>query len=272
MSFLLGEDAREEAKKSIKGLAANARKEGSGPQPLFLVLNTKIHLVKQKDYTPRIIPVTHKLHSVDSKAVALITRDQSYRAQLTAKDSPTEDLFNQIIPFQKAKLIGHSQKALLRLFKENDIVIADTRIHSRLPDILGAQFYGKNKKVPFKIQMARPVPGVKTHGKSERTCDPKYVRAQVRAILGNTSFIPPAGGTCVHIVVGYSDWKVSEVLTNINDVILYLVDEKYRPVGGLLHKVENLHSVLIKTSNSVALPVLKKAEAEVESDNSDFDF
>lgn len=277
MSFLLGNDAREEAKRSIKGLVAHVRNSAEDPahhhEPLYLVLNTKIFLVKEKDYTPRIIPVTHKLHKIDEKTILLIARDLSYREEFTKKDLPTEDLFHQIIPFQKIKLIAHSQKGLLRLFKENDIVLADNRVHSKLPDILGAQFYGKNKKVPFKVQMAKPLPGRRTQGKVDQLCDPKYVRGQIKAILGNTYFIPPANGNCIHIVIGYLDWKVSEILTNINDVISYLIDDKYLPVGGLLHKVENLHSVLIKTSTSVALPIMKKREEKAEeSDLSDLDF
>lgn len=269
--FILGNDSRENAKRLIKALRAHAaQNEPPTNEPLYLVLNTKIHMVKHKDYTPRIIPITHKLAPVDGKAVLLITRDTSYRAHLTAAGSPTEDLFHDIIAFPKIKLIGHSQSALRRLYKENDLVVADARIHHRLPDILGLQFYGKNKKVPYKILMAKTVPGKKTHGKTDQLCEPAYVKAQLKAIVGNTSFIPPAGGTCVHIVVGYTNWKVSEVLANINDVVSYLVDEQYQPVGGLLRTVANFHSVLIKTSSSVALPVLeKKTEAE-ESELSDF--
>lgn len=276
MTFLLGDDAREQAKKSIKGLISHVRSTAAessrGREPIFLVLNTKTFLVKDKDYTPRIIPVTHKLHKIDEKSILLILRDLSFREKFTKKDLPTEDLIHQIIPFQKIKLIAHSPKALLRLFKENDIVLADTRIHSKLPEILGAQFYAKNKKVPFKVQMAKPQPGHKTAGKIDQLCDPKYVRGQIKAILGNAYFIPPANGNCMHIMVGYLDWKVSELLTNINDVINYLIDDKYLPVGGLLHKVENLHSVLIKTSNSVALPIKEKEEKAEESDLSDLDF
>lgn len=277
MSFVLGTDAREEAKKSIRGLfghiSSEAQKSGkdSHHEPILLVLNTNIYLVKQKDYTPRIIPVTHKLHKIDEKSILLITRDLSFKEHFTKPGSPTDDLFHQIIPFQKIKLIGHSPKSLLRLFKENDIVLADTRIHSRLPSILGSQFYAKNKKVPFKVLMAKPEAGRQTHGKIDGLCDVKYVRSQVKAILGNTYFIPPAQGNCINIVVGYSDWKVSELLTNINDVISYLVEEKNLPVGGLLRKIENLHSVLIRTSNSVALPVLKKKEQKEDDEESDSD-
>ncbi|GEQ70893.1 hypothetical protein JCM33374_g4573 [Metschnikowia sp. JCM 33374] len=282
MAFLLGDEARENAKRSIKALRAHTLKkheeslvnaaEDAGEdakvaparEAVHLVLNTKIHLVRVKDYTPRIIPITHKLSKLGEKSVALIARDGSYRQPLSEKGSPTEDLFNEIIPFSKAKSLGNNGKSLLRLFKENDIIVGDARVYKHLPDILKAQFYAKNKKVPFKILMALPVPGKQTHGRTDQSCESKYVRAQLKSIVGNTSFIPPAGGTCVSIVVGYTDWKVSEILTNIDDVISYLVEEKHRPVGGLLHKVENLHSVLIRTKHSVALPVMNKKDQDDE--------
>ncbi|WPK23722.1 hypothetical protein PUMCH_000967 [Australozyma saopauloensis] len=273
MAFLLGDHSRENAKRSIKGLIAHNAE--SGPDEplrslLYLVVNTKAPLVAKSDQTPRIIPLTNKLHKIDEKTIALITRDTSYRAQLVQKDSPTDDLFHEIIPYTKAKLIGHSSKARLRLFRENDLIIADARIYKHLPEVLGPQFYARNKKVPFKILMSRPTADKKTHGKIDQLFDAKYVRAQVKSIVGNTSFIPPLG-TCLHIAVGYTDWKVSDLLVNINDVVSYLTDEKFRPIGGVL-RMANIHSVLIKTSNSVALPVKESlvAPEDDESELSDF--
>ncbi|GBL48637.1 hypothetical protein ACI3LY_002438 [Candidozyma auris] len=275
--FLLGDEAREEAKKSIKGLVAHAKaSDEDHHSALYLVINTKIHLVKENDHTPRIIPLTHKLHKIDERTICLITNDpvNFYKDELQKKGSPTEDLFRQIISFTKAKSFGHSKKALVRLYKENEVILADARIYKKLPDVLGPQFYARNKKVPYIIQMAKPEPGIRTHGKRELRVDPKYVRNQVKAITGNTSYIPPAGGFCFHVVVGYTDWKTSEILTNINDVISYFVDEKYKPVGGLLGKLSNLHSVLIRTSDSIAMPVMKKKEEAAEEDESgsEFDF
>lgn len=275
--FLLGDEAREEAKKSIKGLVAHAKaSDEDHHSALYLVINTKIHLVKENDHTPRIIPLTHKLHKIDERTICLITNDpvNFYKDELQKKGLPTEDLFRQIISFTKAKLFGHSKKALVRLYKENEVILAGARIYKKLPDVLGPQFYARNKKVPYIIQMAKPEPGIRTHGKRELRVDPKYVRNQVKAITGNTSYIPPAGGFCFHVVVGYTDWKTLEILTNINDVILYFVDEKYKPVGGLLGKLSNLHSVLIRTSDSIAMPVMKKKEEAAEEDESgsEFDF
>lgn len=275
--FLLGDEAREEAKKSIKGLVAHAKaSDEDHHSALYLVINTKIHLVKENDHTPRIIPLTHKLHKIDERTICLITNDpvNFYKDELQKKGLPTEDLFRQIISFTKAKLFGHSKKALVRLYKENEVILADARIYKKLPDVLGPQFYARNKKVPYIIQMAKPEPGIRTHGKRELRVDPKYVRNQVKAITGNTSYIPPAGGFCFHVVVGYTDWKTLEILTNINDVILYFVDETYKPVGGLLGKLSNLHSVLIRPSDSIAMPVMKKKEEAAEEDESgsEFDF
>lgn len=273
MSFILGDKSRENAKRSIKGLIAHvAEIDGSENSRalLYLVINTKTPLVAKSDQTPRIIPLTKKLHKIGEKRIAVITRDSSYRVHMTRKDSPTDDLFNEIIPYTKAKLIGHSSRARLRLFRENDILMADARIYKNLPDVLGPQFYARNKKVPFMILMARPTPEKQTHGKTDQLIDSKFVRAQVKSILGNTSFIPPTG-TCLVIPVGYSDWKVSHLLVNINDIISYLTDEKYRPIGGLL-KMANLHSVAIKTGESVTLPVMEKVttENDNESELSDF--
>lgn len=279
--FLLGDEAREHAKRSIKALKALALRQdegnkdhanGSAPGPrsaVFLVLNTSRELIHVNDYTPRIIPVTHKLHSIDEKSIALIARDSSYKKHLTGAKSATEDLFNDIVPFSKIKSIAHNKQAAVRLIKENEILIADARIHKRLPELLGARFYGKNKRVPYKILMSEPEPGKKTHGRTDQLCNPKFVRAQVKSILGNTSFIAPAGGTCIHIMVGYTNWKVSEILTNINDVVEYLTNEKHLPNGGLLGSVGNLHSVLVKTSSSVAMPVMPKREADESDSQSD---
>lgn len=270
MAFLLGDNSREEAKRSIKSLIAHTSQSGDEARVLlYLVINTKTPVVRRTDQIPRIIPLTNKLHKIDEKAIALITRDSSYRALLTVKDSPTDDLFHNIIPYTKVKLIGHNNKARLRLFRENDLIIADDKIHKHLPDILGPQFYARNKKVPFKILMSKPSLEKKPKGENTLPFDAKFVRAQVKSIVGNTSFIPPAG-TCIHIAVGYSDWKVSDLLANINDVVSYLIEEKYRPFGGLLSK-NNLHSVLIKTSESVAMPVMNHVEeGDDESELSDF--
>lgn len=258
--FVLGNEAREQSKKSIKALISYVKTEQENShQEIYVVLNCKQPLVKENEYshTPRIIPLTHKLHRIGEKALFLITKEPVlyYREELTKKGLPTEDVFNEIISYNKAKLLRGSLKKLMRVFKENDLVLADVRINKKLPDVLGAKFYRGNKKVPFVIQMSKPIVGKRTHGKTDVSVDPKYVRSQVKSILSNASFIPPASGNTMTILVGYADWKVLEILDNINDVVVFLLDKKFLPVGGLVGKVENFNSIHLKTSDSTAMPI-----------------
>lgn len=283
-SFILGNDSKIESVKAIKSLVKHSilEKGKDHKQAIYLIINTKVQLTRVKDYTPRIIPLTNKLDKLDEKSILLITKDPStpYRTLLTEKNSPTEDVFNQIYTLTKLKSISKDPKKLYKLFKEFDIIVADNRVHKFLPEVLGAQFYVKNKKIPFMVQMAKPDPnaqltkGKKSHKLKDDRCEPHYVKNQMKAIARNTSYIPPANGNCLSIKVAYSNWKTEDILTNINDVLQYLIDPKYLPVGGLMKSVKNLHSAHIKTSESIGMPIYKQKEkVEVEEeDNSDFDF
>jgi ribosome biogenesis protein UTP30 len=283
-SFILGQSALADGTKSAKSLASHIGKE-NGPthhEAVYLIINTKIYLTKIKDYTPRIIPLSKGLDKLENKSVLLVTKDPSlpYRDALTKKDSPTEDVFNQIYTLTKLKHISKDPKKLTKLFKEFDIIVADNRVHKFLPDILGARFYVKNKKIPFMVQMAKPdkdarlSKGKKSTKLKDDRCEPEYVRYQMKSIVRNASYVPSATGTCISVKIGYSDWKPEELLTNANDVIKYLVEPKFLPVGGLLRTPKNLVSVHIKTSESISLPIFKQKEdiKEEDDDDSDLDF
>lgn len=281
-TFILGDESYKTGQKSVKTLKSYINLEnGSESQPVFLVINSKITLIQTKTYTPRIIPISKKLEKVTNKSILLITKDPSndYRQELTKKDNPTEDTFNQIISLKRLKTIAKDPKKLFKDFKQYDIIIADHRIHKFLPNILGAPFYVKNKKLPFMIQMAKPEPNAKlVRGKKstklkDNRCDSKYVYSQVKSIVGNTNFLPPANGNCISVKIGYTNWSDEELLQNIQDVLSYLVEDKYKPVGGLLKDVANIGSVYVKTSESISLPVFKQEEQVIADDNdSDFDF
>lgn len=286
--FLLGDEAQLQTQKSLRALKQHLKKTiSTESSPVYLTINVKTKLSSQKDYKPRVVPLTHKLDKITNKSITLITKDPShiFRDALTIKDAPTEDSFNQIISLKKLKSFSHSLKNLLKLYKENDIIVADHRIHKFLPDLLGSTFYLKKKKIPYMIQMARPSLNGAQQGlrrskenklKDDR-CDPKYVYAQLRSIVGNTSYLPTLNaGDVISLKVGYTNWDIDKLVTNINDVINYLVDEKYRPVGGILN-LEHLGNIHVRSDNSISLPVMVKADEVLkdgngEGDDSDFDF
>lgn len=273
--FLLGEGAFIEAQKSIKSLKSHCKQNAQQKEEaIFLTINTYTTFIKTKDYTPRVIPVKYPLDKLENKSVLMVTKDPStsYRHTLTEKNSPTEDVFNEIYSLKRLKTLANNPKKLRLIFKEFDIVVADHRVHKFLPDILGAQFYVKNKKVPFMVQMApydakaQLVKVKKSHKLKDERCDAKHVKGQMRSIAKNPYIIPPANGTFVSIKVGYSNWKTSEIISNINDVIKYLIESDVSI--RLLKSMDVIEGVHVKTSESISLPVYKKQLEEEDSDSS----
>lgn len=278
-SFLLGEEALKSGKRSLRSLSSHSRSsKGEKAEAVYVVINSKIKFTKSKEYVPRIIPLTKKLDSLENKSVLLVTKDPSipYREKLTEKGSPTEDVFSDIFSFKRLKSQAKDGRKLIKIFKEYDIVVADNRIHKFLPDVLGFQFFYKNKKIPYMVQMALPeqdamlTRGKKSTKLKDDRCDPKYVKSQMKAIARNAAFVAPHNGTCVVLKVGYTDWSTSDLLTNINDIVTYLTNQKYLPVGGMLRSVKNIESVHLKTSDSISLP-LYKAEKPPSDAASDLD-
>lgn len=274
--FRLGKVASEETIKSIKSLKAHIKKTKGTNEAVFLTINTTVPLLRSKDYTPRIIPLTHALDKLENKSVLLVTKDPStpYRNILTDKDSPTEDVFNQIYTLTKLKRMSSNAKKTSALFKEYDIIVADHRVHKFLPDILGPQFYVKNKKIPFVVQMAPPDPNAKltktskSHKLKDERCEAKYVKGQMKSIARNAHCLPPANGTFMSIKVGYTDWLSDKIMANINDVMIFFMESKY-PSGGLIKGKKMLESLYVKTSDSISMPVYKQEEKEEESELSD---
>ncbi|EMG50793.1 hypothetical protein G210_0829 [Candida maltosa Xu316] len=260
--FILGEEAYKTAKKSLSSLIKRSKEDKNERTAINLIINIKIQLVKTKDYKPRIIPITNKLDEPTNKSILLITKDPSniYRDELTKKDCPTDDLFSDIYSFKKVK--------------------CDLRVQKFLPDVLGEIFYYKNKKVPFIIQMAKPNAKISTKSKENKIkdnrCDAKYVKLQVDSIVENTSYIPNSKGDCLNITIGYTDWKVNDLLVNLNDVVDYLINDKYLPIGGIVKSLNNLGNVHVKTSESISLPVYVKSDEDGkdngDENDSDFDF
>lgn len=277
MHFKLGTPLLNDTKKSVKALKAHILNESQSPQPVYFTINVKRPLAKLKDYTPRVIPITNALDKLENKSVLLVTKDPStpYRNLLTEKDSPTEDVFNQIFTLTKLKRMALNHRKISNLFKEFDVVVADHRVHKFLPEILGVQFYQRNKKLPFVIQMAPPDPNAKlvktskSHKLKDERCEPKYVKGQMNSIAKNTFCIIPANGTFMSIKIGYSDWNTDKLITNINDVLVYLLEKRY-PSGGFLTKsmIESIH---IKTSESISLPIYKYVEEPESESDTDLD-
>lgn len=309
--FLLGDTAYKNAKKSLQSLINQYSTQVNTPtiddsthisstnnqgMAIHLVISIKIPLSRKKDYIPRIIPISYKLDDITNKSILLITKDPSipYRSKLMIKDSPTEDLFLDIYSFKKLKSMINSSKGkkqnLIKIFKNYDIIVCDHRIMKFLPNTLGELFYYKNKKIPFLIQMAKPIiteierkkfkAQLKANNSSsssndidgltiskenkikDNRCDPKYINLQIKSIVGNTNYLPSNvinKGDCISLKIGYTNWSIDKLLININDIIDYLLNKEYfTSIGGegLIKDLNNLGNIHVKTNQSISLPII----------------
>lgn len=275
MEFKLGSDSLKSTKKSLKSLKSHIQSTSGVNEPVYLTINTINPLIKSKEYTPRVIPLTNKLDKLENKLILLITKDPStpYRNILTEKDSPTEDVFNEIYTLSRLRKMSSKQKNLIKIFKEFDLIVADFRVSKFLPTVLGETFYVKNKKIPFLIQMAKPDPNAKltktakSHKLKDERCDAKYVKGQMNSIARNTHVIIPAGGNSLSMKIGFIDWNTEKLIENINDVLKFFMEK--HPHGGLIKSTKMIKNIQVKTSESVSLPVFEYVEEELSDSDSD---
>lgn len=186
---------------------------------------------------PRIIPLHHgKMYRPRDLSILLVTRDpvQKFRDQLKENEM-TADMFREVI----------SIRGLRRRIRdaawshEFDLVVADFRIHKFLPKALGGH-------KPYLIQMVRETPNSKlrepqSEKNKRETLDPSFIRAQLRNICKNTSYVPGAGDLCIKIGER-NRHPLDQVAKNMLDVVEFL------------QKEYTIESLSVKTAHSVALP------------------
>lgn len=229
-----------------------------------IVINTGKQKIKiQKDYVPRIIPLSYvKINHPKDLRILLITKDPStiYREAIE-KDESLKDLIKEIITVKNLKRRFRGSK-INEMYNEFDVVVADYRVHHLLPDILGRKFFSGNKKVPFMIRMSHAVK-VRRQQMTEE-CDTKYLRAQLKSICKNTYFLPNADN-CLNVRIGILDkHNVDEMLSNVIDIANFLTDPKKRPQGGVIKG--GIESIFVKTSNSTSLPLYMRPNKPDQED------
>lgn len=251
--------------KALESLLSHCRTEPKlqNDNNVHVVLYTGKKMGISKDYVPRIIPLKScKLDKPKDLRILLITKDPStsYRQALTSHEA-TSDMFKEIISVKNLKRRFRGAK-MNQIYKEFDLIVADFRVHHLLPDILGSRFYRGNKKLPFVIRMSRELP-VKGQ-KMKDVCDPSYVRAQLRSICKNTSYVPN-NDNCLSVRIGHvQKTSVHEMVENVQDVVRFLSDKTKKPQGGVIKG--GIVSIFVKTSNSPSLPIYEKPQETVRQD------
>lgn len=246
--------------------------------PIWLTLTTKKHVSDKKRLKPGKIALPHSLHSTSSAAgplrICLITADP----QRTYKDLVDMPAFPADLSKSIARVIGcsklkekyHSYESKRQLVSEYDIFLADDRIVTNLPVMLGKTFYTQGNKRPVPVSLqgrkddSRDASGNKrlplAQGGTKVTRQPLTPAALAkevqRAIDSALVHLSPSVTTSIR--VAHSGMTSAQVAENVEAVVTAALD-KYVPKGW-----SNLRAIHVKGPETAALPIWLASELWVD--------
>jgi ribosome biogenesis protein UTP30 len=249
------ESLKSTEKKSLIADADNEELEGT---PIWLTLTTKKHITDQKRLKPAKIALPYSLNTDSTARICLITADpqRTYKDIIASPAFPAElaARISKVIGVSKVKSKWTQYEAQRKLLAEHDIFLADDRIITQLPKLLGKTFYKSTVKRPIPISL-QEIP--KTDGKrikkvkgdaSREAASPKAIAAEIEKVLqGTLVHLSPSTNTSVR--VGFANWDAEKLSANIEAVTNTLI-EKFVP-----KKWRGVRSVHIKGPETAALPI-----------------
>ncbi|KAL8811391.1 MAG: hypothetical protein Q9223_001785 [Gallowayella weberi] len=289
LQHIRAESDRKEATSITKNLL-KASSDGSDldssadAEPIWLSLTTKKHIVDKHRLKPGKIPLPHSLNQPPTTTVCLITCDP----QRQVKDIISHPSFPTTLSSRITKVLGISKlkaryqpfESRRKLLNEHDVFLADARVITLLPKILGKVFYQSPKKpVPVNLEAIKQkdtagkrVAPKNTDEKARSIGSPLQVAKEIEKTI-NCALVhlSPSNNTAVRI--GRSSFTAQQIADNVASVVAGLV-EKFIPQGW-----RNIRAVHIKGPNTMALPIwladelwvdegdiLEKDEEEKEKD------
>ncbi|KAL8929208.1 MAG: hypothetical protein Q9208_001291 [Pyrenodesmia sp. 3 TL-2023] len=264
LNHIKSELDRREAASTVKSLIKTAHNsdehDASDAEPIWLVLTTKKHIVDKARLKPGKIPLPHPLNTSPTTTICLITCDPQRQVKDTiAHPSFPTDLSSRItkvIGISKLKARYQPYESKRQLLNEHAIFLADARVITMLPKILGKIFYKSNKKpVPVSLEPYRqtngegkrvmPKPATE---KSKTIAPPPQVAKEIEKAL-RCALVHLSPSNNVAVRVGLSSFTAQQVAENVEAVVTGLV-EKFVPKGW-----RNVRGVHIKGPNTMALPI-----------------
>jgi ribosome biogenesis protein UTP30 len=251
------EASKSSGKKSL--IADNEDEDDSTSTPIWLTLTTKKHITDTKRLKPAKIFIPHPLNTSETATICLITADPQriYKDIIASPAFPSElsARITKVVGIAKIKAKWTQYEAQRKLFAEHDIFLADDRIITLLPKLLGKTFYKSTAKRPIPVSIQEREP--KTDGKriarakgdgSRGAATPKAIAAEIeKAIQGALAHLSPSTTTAVR--VGYANWEPEKVAANVEAVATALI-EKFVP-----KKWRGVRGIHVKGPETAALPI-----------------
>ncbi|KAK5166000.1 hypothetical protein LTR04_000840 [Oleoguttula sp. CCFEE 6159] len=228
--------------------------------PVWLILTTKQHVVDQKKLKPG------KITADPQRTYKDIIADPSFPTSLSSRIA-------RVIGISKLKAKYKPYENRRQLLAEYDIFLADDRVITYLPQVLGKVFYkgGQKRPVPLSLvgkpdrvdgKTVKPVKGsgliVKGGEKVARAViTPSDMAKEIEKSL-STALVHLSPSTTTAVKVGKASWTPDKLVANIEAVTNGLT-EKFVSKGW-----RNVRGIHIKGPNSMALPIWLADELWVE--------
>ncbi|KAK2630473.1 hypothetical protein QTJ16_001293 [Diplocarpon rosae] len=244
--------------------------------PIWLQLTTKKHIIDQKRFKPIKISVPHALNTSSTSSICLITADpqRTYKDIIASSAFPAElaALVTRVVGVSKLKKKWNQYEAQRKLYAEHDIFLADDRVITQLPKVLGKTFYKSQSKRPIPVSIMEPSP--KSNGKkiakaregpSEKTggrgaASAKAIANEItKALSCAIASLTPSTNTALRI--GYASWEAEKLAANVEAVSLALIEKH---VAKKWRGVRSLH---IKGPETAALPIWLADELWVDEND-----
>lgn len=258
--------ARTESAEKPDLLADADEGEPSSDIPVWLVLTTKKHVVDKKRLKPGKIQLPHPiLDAADPNLkICLITADpQRKYKDLIADTTFPLDLakrVGRVVGLNKLKAKYKSFESRRQLLGEYDVFLADDRIVTYLPQVLGKVFYKGGAKRPIPVTLEGKRQTMDEQGnKRQKLAEggkkvvkdevkPADIAKEIERTL-KSALVHLAPSTTTAVKVGKASMKPEQVQENVEAVTEGLV-ERFVP-----RKWRNVRAVHMKGPDTAALPI-----------------
>ena len=233
-------------------------------------MTTKKHIVDKKRLKPGKISVPHALVKPDT-SICLITADP----QRTYKDAVADPTFPEnlrsrirVIGVAKLKQRYKSFESRRQLLAEYDTFLADERVVTLLPRLLGKTVYESSKRpLPVNLQGSRShhtksaLPGSTANQKSSLKAPvPQLIAKEIEKAL-RSARVHLSPSTTTAIQVGFSNFSTDQLQQNI-EAIVEGMQQRFVPQGW-----RNIRAIHIKGPSTAALPVWLASQLWIEEDD-----
>ncbi|KAI6828972.1 ribosomal protein L1 [Hortaea werneckii] len=234
--------------------------------PVWMILTTKKHIVDKKRLKPGKIPLPHPYLDANDESlrICLITADpqRRYKDLIENPSFPVElgKRVQRVLGLEKLKTKYKSFESRRQLLSEYDVFLADDRIITYLPGVLGKVFYKTGSKRPIPVSFEGKRQNVDEQGNKRRKLSeggnkvtktevkPADVAHEIERAL-SSALVHLAPSTTTAVKVGKATMEPNALQENVETAVHTMVD-RYVP-----QQWRNVRSIHIKGPNTVALPI-----------------